>query len=94
MTLNPKKSADRYVILVICRIGQQNVTGRSNVDVSSCGAVLLNANYVPKSIPSQLVDEKRIDNVLVLNSTYSSACTVCVIALRQNIKPFFYNSDV
>ena len=75
MTLNPKKSADRYVILVICHIGQQNVTGRSNVDVSSCGAVLLNANYVPKSTPSQLVDEKKIDNVLVLNSTYSSACT-------------------
>ena len=67
MILNPKKSADRYVILVICHIGQQNVTGRSNVDVSSCGAVLLNANYVLKSIPSQLVDEKGLITCSVLN---------------------------
>ena len=57
MTLNPRKSVDLYVTLVISDIGRYNVIGRSNVDVSSCGAVLLDASYVPRSIPSQLVDE-------------------------------------
>ena len=44
MTLNPRKSVDLYVSLVISDIGRYNVIGRSNVDVSSCGAVLLDAS--------------------------------------------------
>ena len=44
MTLNTRKSVDLYVSLVISDIGRYNGIGRSNVDVSSCGAVLLEAS--------------------------------------------------